>query len=155
MRKAITHPLQNNQGAEVTPARGADERCPCFLVRSLSRKISPLYDDCLAPCGLKGPQFSLLLHTGTRRGQAPLAISALAHALNTDRTMMTRNLRKQEQEQEQEQEGKGEARFRQALGLWRQAQAQVSQRCGAQQIAAWELLVDGMLVQMPCLKEQA
>ncbi|HBK00690.1 MAG TPA: MarR family transcriptional regulator, partial [Delftia acidovorans] len=35
--------------------------CTCFMVRSLSRKISQLYDDTLAPSGLRGTQFSLLV----------------------------------------------------------------------------------------------
>ena len=66
--------------------------CTCFMVRSLSRKISQLYDDTLAPSGLKGTQFSLLAQARVRRGQEPLSVSALAQRLNTDRTTMTRNL---------------------------------------------------------------
>ena len=77
------------------PVSGAP--CTCFMVRSLSRKISQLYDDTLAPSGLKGTQFSLLAQARVRRGQEPLSVSALAQRLNTDRTTMTRNLRTLEQ----------------------------------------------------------
>ena len=41
--------------------RAPRERCNCFLIRSLSRKISQLYDDILAPSGLRGTQYSLML----------------------------------------------------------------------------------------------
>lgn len=138
------------------------------MVRSLSRKISQLYDDALAPSGLKGTQFSLLLQARTRRGRAPLSVSALAAVLHTDRTTMTRNLRALEQaglitlQVGQDARSRcvqvtpeGEAAFRQALGLWRQAQAQVRALCGAEHIAALEQLVDAMLPRMAAVQEVA
>ncbi len=66
--------------------------CTCFMVRSLSRKISQLYDDTLAPSGLRGTQFSLLVQA-RNAPDGPPTVSALAEQLHTDRTTMTRNLR--------------------------------------------------------------
>jgi DNA-binding MarR family transcriptional regulator len=62
------------------------------MVRSLSRKISQLYDDTLAPSGLRGTQFSLLVQA-RNAPEGPPTVSALAEQLHTDRTTMTRNLR--------------------------------------------------------------
>ena len=125
---ATTCPTQPDSGAP----------CTCFMVRSLSRKISQLYDDTLAPSGLKGTQFSLLAQARVRRGQEPLSVSALAQRLNTDRTTMTRNLRTLEQAglialvPGKDARSRcvvltadGDARYRQALGLWKHAQAEV------------------------------
>lgn len=145
-----------------------DVRCTCFMVRSLSRKISQLYDDTLAPSGLKGTQFSLLSQARTRRGQAPLTVTALAAVLNTDRTTMTRNLRTLEQAGLVALQAgadarsrcvvvtaQGEAAFRQALGLWKQAQVQVRQMCGTDQIAALEQLVHQLLPRLATVAEAA
>jgi len=136
------------------------------MVRSLSRKISQLYDDALAPSGLKGTQFSLLSQARVRRGQAPLTVTALAAVLNTDRTTMTRNLRTLEQSGLIALQpgadarsrcvvltAEGEAAFRQALGLWKQAQAQVRALCGSDQIAALEQLVTQLLPRMADVQE--
>jgi DNA-binding MarR family transcriptional regulator len=75
-----------------SPSRAADPVCTCFMVRSLSRKISQLYDDTLAPSGLRGTQFSLLVQA-RNAPEGPPTVSALAEQLHTDRTTMTRNLR--------------------------------------------------------------
>ncbi|WP_313234992.1 MarR family winged helix-turn-helix transcriptional regulator [Delftia acidovorans] len=131
--------------------------CTCFMVRSLSRKISQLYDDTLAPSGLRGTQFSLLVQA-RNAPDGPPTVSALAEQLHTDRTTMTRNLRTLQQA------GfidlvpgadarsrcvvvtpEGSARIREAAALWRQAQQRVRELCGGEQIGALESLVLGML----------
>ena len=137
--------------------RAADPVCTCFMVRSLSRKISQLYDDTLAPSGLRGTQFSLLVQA-RRAPQGPPTVSALAEQLHTDRTTMTRNLRTLQQA------GyidlvpgadarsrcvlvtpEGVAKVREAAALWRQAQQRVRELCGAERIGALESLVLGLL----------
>lgn len=153
--------ITSTAAAPRTPAA----RCTCFMVRSLSRKISQLYDEALAPSGLKGTQFSLLLQA---RGKVSLSVSALAAALHTDRTTMTRNLRTLEQAGFITLQAgadarsrcvvvtaEGEAAFRQGLKLWKQAQAQVRALCGVDQIAALEQLVDHMLQRMAHVQEAA
>ena len=160
---SIARPARNRQRL-----RSTDVRCTCFMVRSLSRKISQLYDDVLAPSGLKGTQFSVLLQARTRRGHAPLTVSALAAVLHTDRTTMTRNLRTLEQaglitlQAGTDARSRcvvvteaGEAAFRQALDLWKQAQAQIRTLCGAEQIMALEQLVDHLLPRMVAVQEAA
>ena len=166
MPSSPSHALRPHECADAP--RSTDVRCTCFMVRSLSRKISQLYDDALAPSGLKGTQFSLLVQARTRRGQAPLTVTALAAALHTDRTTLTRNLRTLEQaglialQPGADARSRcvvvtpaGEAAFRQALQLWKQAQAQVRALCGADHIQALEQLVDHMLPRMADVKEAA
>ena len=64
--------------------------CNCFAVRSAARHVTQLYDQFLAPSGLRGNQFSILarLH---RLG--PMTINALAEAMVTDRTTLARNIK--------------------------------------------------------------
>jgi DNA-binding MarR family transcriptional regulator len=65
----------------------ASEDCNCFAVRSAARHITHLYDQHLAPVGLRATQFSVLTKL-KRRG--PLTINALADAMVMDRTTLGR-----------------------------------------------------------------
>src|SRR3989442_15123511 len=65
--------------------------CTCFRLRSLTRRVTQLYDQALAPSGLTVTQYSLLAHA-LRQGAAP-TLSALAPQLFTDRTTLTRHLK--------------------------------------------------------------
>lgn len=137
---------------------GVDQLCTCFMVRSLSRKISQLYDEALAPSGLRGTQFSLLAQLRGAACSEPLTVSALAERMNTDRTTMTRNIRALERAGLiQSQPGRdarsrcllltpaGDAAFRAAFSLWREAQAQVRSLCGAEPVQELERVVRQML----------
>ncbi len=62
--------------------------CNCFAVRSAARHVTQLYDQFLAPLGLRGNQFSILAKLD-RLG--PMTINALAEAMITDRTTLARN----------------------------------------------------------------
>ncbi|WP_051303305.1 MarR family winged helix-turn-helix transcriptional regulator [Comamonas composti] len=142
------------------PANRSQPVCTCFMVRSLSRKISQLYDDTLAPSGLRGTQFSLLMQVRhARPGEA--TVSALAQLLHTDRTTLTRNLRTLEQagciELVPGRDARsrcvlitpaGIARLREARSLWQLAQQRVRELCGQQQIGELESLVLAMLPQL-------
>lgn len=70
-------------------SRRTKHACACSRLRRASRALTQLYDDALAPTGLRVTQFALL-STLERRG--PLRISALAAALLLDRTALSRNL---------------------------------------------------------------
>lgn len=59
------------------------------MVRRTARQITHLYDDSLAPTGLRITQYSLLVNI-ERRGT--VAMTALAEALAMDRSTLTRNL---------------------------------------------------------------
>jgi DNA-binding MarR family transcriptional regulator len=64
--------------------------CNCFAVRSAARHVTQLYDQFLAPSGLRANQFSILAKLD-RLG--PMTINALAEAMVTDRTTLARNLK--------------------------------------------------------------
>jgi len=63
--------------------------CTCGRLRRAARALTQLYDDAMAPSGLRVTQFSLL-RTLARRG--PVGISALAEETLLDRTALSRNL---------------------------------------------------------------
>src|SRR2546426_11600613 len=65
--------------------------CTCFRLRSLTRRVTQLYDQALAPSGLTVTQYSVLAHA-LRQGAAP-TLSELAQLLYTHRTTLTRNLK--------------------------------------------------------------
>ena len=138
--------------------RAPRERCNCFLIRSLSRKISQLYDDILAPSGLRGTQYSLMLTARKGIEGAPASVSALAGRLNTDRTTLTRNLRiLQDAGHIELVAGRdarskcvqitpaGEAALQEAQALWRKAQREVRSRCGDDTVDQFQQLAMAML----------
>jgi len=70
-------------------AAAAKAACACGRLRRATRAITQLYDDALAPSGLRLTQFSLL-RTLAREG--PTRISVLASYQLLDRTALSRNL---------------------------------------------------------------
>jgi DNA-binding MarR family transcriptional regulator len=63
--------------------------CNCLALRQATRHVTQLYDHFLAPCGLRGTQYSILSrlhHNG------PMTINALAAELVMDRTTLGRNI---------------------------------------------------------------
>jgi DNA-binding MarR family transcriptional regulator len=65
------------------------EECNCFAVRAAARHVTQVYDQFLAPVGLRTTQFSILSKL-ERLG--PLTINALARASVMDRTTLGRNI---------------------------------------------------------------
>jgi DNA-binding MarR family transcriptional regulator len=65
--------------------------CSCFAVRRAARAITQQYDRCLKPTGLKATQFTVLVVLALG-GRMPL--SQAAEQLGTERTTLTRNLRR-------------------------------------------------------------
>ena len=63
--------------------------CNCFAVRSAARHVTQLYDQYLAPVGLRTTQFSILARL-KRRGK--LTINALAGEMAMDRSTLGRNI---------------------------------------------------------------
>ncbi len=63
--------------------------CACFNVRSAARAITVLYDDAVAPCGLRIHQFAILASV---RASGSLSMQALAGELGLDPSTMTRTL---------------------------------------------------------------
>ncbi len=64
--------------------------CTCFNLRKATRAVTQAYDQALKPSGLRATQFSLL---GAVEKHGPVGMTALARALVTDRTTLTRNLK--------------------------------------------------------------
>lgn len=132
--------------------------CTAFRIRSLARQVSQLYDETLAPSGLRGTQFSLLAHARRPRSGLPPTVTELAAAMFTDRTTLTRNLKpllsaglvRLEPGQDARSKGvvvteEGEQAFRQARELWKRAQLRVRQVAGAAEVGELERLIETML----------
>ena len=73
----------------MSPAQPFGSPCACSRLRRAARAITQLYDDALAPTGLRVTQLSLL-RTLQRRG--PMRIGELATVNLLDRTALSRNL---------------------------------------------------------------
>jgi DNA-binding MarR family transcriptional regulator len=109
--------------------------CNATAMRKASRRIAQLYDDALAPSGLRSSQFAILaeLH---ELGDKPPTLAQLAAALVIDRSALGHNLRPLERDglvvlKEGVEDRRrrhimlteqGRARLQQALGLWEAAQ---------------------------------
>jgi DNA-binding MarR family transcriptional regulator len=65
------------------------EDCNCFVVRSAARHVTQLYDQFLAPVGLRVTQFSILAKL---KRLGPMTINALARQMVMDRTTLGRNV---------------------------------------------------------------
>jgi DNA-binding MarR family transcriptional regulator len=120
--------------------------CSCATVRRTGRVLTQLYDEILAPSGLRVTQFSLLA-TLARTG--PVTLGELANGIVMDRTTLTRNLAPIERAGWVQTAAGADRRTRQvalteagratllaALPLWRAAQERVDQRFGRERAAA-------------------
>lgn len=126
--------------------------CVCGRLRRAARALTQLYDDTMAPAGLRITQFSLL-RTLSRNG--PQRISELAALALLDRTALSRNLEPLEAEglvriaagrdartREVSLTRAGEAALGKAMPYWRRAQARVAQQLGQPNIDALVGLLD-------------
>ncbi len=116
--------------------------CNCLALRQAARHVTQLYDQFLAPSGLRATQYSILARL-QRKG--PMTINALAAELVMDRTTLGRNILPLERDgliavgpgksdrrsKELRLTGAGDARFRAALKGWQEAQAQFEAAFGA------------------------
>jgi DNA-binding MarR family transcriptional regulator len=118
--------------------------CACGRLRRATRALTQLYDDLLAPTGLRITQFSLL-RTLARLG--PMRITALADAALIDRTAVSRNLDplvargllqiapgRDAREREVTLTRAGAAAIQAAEPYWKRAQVSVSKRLGREQL---------------------
>lgn len=150
--------LPDVEQQHAAPAQQAISPCTCFKIRSLARQVSQLYDDMLAPSGLRGTQYSLIAHARRPRGGNAPTVSELAAAIFTDRTTLTRNLKPLiaagliRLESGADARSKavvvseaGERAYRIARERWKLAQARVREIAGSQAIGSLEGLIDTML----------
>jgi DNA-binding MarR family transcriptional regulator len=122
------------------------DRCLCKRTRAAARAITRLYDEELRATGLRPSQVELLV---TVAAKSELSISALADALDLDRTTLTRNLRPLEKRGlvALSPEGRhrtrlvtltptGEAALAGAVAHWRRAQEKMERRLGEAGVAS-------------------
>jgi len=125
--------------------------CACGRLRRATRALTQLYDDALAPAGLRVNQFSVL-RALQRCG--PMRISALAARELVDRTALSRNLDpliqrglveavrgRDARTREVAITPAGEHELRRAEPHWQRVQEDVARRVGADRLA---LLVDAL-----------
>jgi DNA-binding MarR family transcriptional regulator len=127
-------------------APGPSPACACGRLRGATRALTQLYDDLMAPAGLRVTQFSLL-RTLAREG--PMRINELAAAQLLDRTALSRNLdplvdlghveivRGQDaRSRDVAITRKGTAALRSAEPHWTRAQQEVARRVGVDKLDA-------------------
>ena len=130
--------------------------CTCFKLRSLTRRVTQLYDQALAPSGLTVTQYSLLAHA-LRHDAAP-TVSELAQQLFTDRTTLTRNLKPladaglvkvadgaDARSKAVTVTAKGRRAFHAARPLWKEAQARMRAQAGDARLGALHGLIEELL----------
>jgi len=118
--------------------------CACGRLRRAARALTQLYDDLMAPSGLRVTQYSLLRTLG-RRG--PVRISALAEDALLDRTALSRNLDplvarkfvaiapgRDARTREVTLTPAGQSALEAAGPYWKRAQAEVARRLGAERL---------------------
>ena len=135
-----------------TVTRPGPEDCNCFAVRSAARHVTQLYDQLLAPVGLRITQFSILAKL-RRRG--PLTINALAEDMVMDRTTLGRNIQPLERDgliriepapsdrraKELRLTKAGEKRLQAGLEAWAKAQARFEASFGTKRAAELRMLL--------------
>lgn len=127
--------------------------CLCQASRGAARSLSGIFDRHLRPHGLRITQFTILANL-ILRGATP--VTALAEALATDRTTLTRNLALLERDgwvqiRNDEEDArthlvsittKGRDVANRALPAWRQAQSAVATAIGSADVAALRRLTN-------------
>ena len=127
--------------------------CNLAALRRAMRRVNILYDEALAPCGLRITQFSLL--SNIERMASP-AVSQLAEELVMDRSALAHTLKPLERDglvavaaDPNDRRVKrisltdaGRARKAQGAALWRAAQDRFEAALGAKQAKAMRALMD-------------
>jgi DNA-binding MarR family transcriptional regulator len=135
----------SSQPLSATPREhAAPAACACGRLRRATRALTQLYDDVMAPAGLRVTQFSLL-RTLARNG--PVSISRLAAQQLLDRTALSRNLDplvalghveivqgRDARTREVAITRRGRAALRAAEPYWRRAQQDVATRVGVDKL---------------------
>jgi DNA-binding MarR family transcriptional regulator len=129
---------------------GIGPSCVAYRMRMLSRVISGIYDELLAPLQLKGSQLNVLA-TLARRG--PAAPTDLCAVLKMDKSTLSRNLERMgkrgwlavrpgedNRTHKVELTAKGTKLLQDAYPLWRKAQAEAARRLGEQGLTALNTL---------------
>jgi DNA-binding MarR family transcriptional regulator len=125
------------------------DRCNNTALKKASRKLSQLYNDILAPTGLKSTQLSILFEIN-RFQETPPTMKDLAAALVMDRSTLGQNLRPLERDgfvalEEHETDGRskyvvltraGKKKVTEGAVLWKKAQERFEKTFGAEEAEA-------------------
>jgi DNA-binding MarR family transcriptional regulator len=127
-----------------------DDRCLCTGLRQAALAATQIYDEALAPSGLKITMFRLLRRI-SEAGQP--TISELACIVDLDRSTLGRNLKvlerlglvqlaggQDERSKVVSLTAKGRTKFEKALPLWAQAQRSMQSRLGDEKAAVYRIL---------------
>lgn len=130
----------------VSPLPSGPAACACGRLRRASRALTQLYDDEMAPAGLRLTQYSLL---STLAREGPTRITALAARTLLDRTALSRNLDalvarglveiahgRDARTRVAALTAAGAAALKAAEPHWRRAQARVAKRLGPRKLDA-------------------
>ena len=121
-------------------------RCNVTALRKATRHVSRLYDEMLAPCGLRATQRAILIYIA--RGGTP-SMGELSAALVLDRTALNHNLKPLERDglvavtvDDSDRRSKrvqltkrGEARLAESAPAWRRAQERFEAAFGTRRAA--------------------
>jgi DNA-binding MarR family transcriptional regulator len=115
--------------------------CVCTTLRMTTRSIARLYDEALAPAGLRTTEYSILARL---RIDGPAPVGRLAHRLLMDRTTLAREVRplidaglveaaagSDRRQRVLSITSAGASRLRRARPLWEAAQEQIHERFGS------------------------
>jgi DNA-binding MarR family transcriptional regulator len=69
------------------------DSCTCGSLRKASRRVSQLYDQALAPVGIKITQYAILSEVDRGRPEGPVTMRELATAMIMDRSTLGHNLK--------------------------------------------------------------
>ena len=126
-------------------------KCFCASTRHAARLLTRHYEEQLRPADVTPAQFELL---GMLSSRSNLSQSEIAQTLSLDQTTLSRNLKilierewvtRSASLQDSRRvvymiSEKGKAVFRQALPLWRRAQAGIEHTLGSEREAVWSTL---------------
>ena len=145
-------PRRSGRATDSMPAAAAvpaSPACACGRLRRAARALTQLYDDAMAPAGLRVTQYSLL---NTLSAHGPMRISDLAKRQLLDRTALSRNLDplvergfvavapgRDARTRDVLITAKGSAALRRAGPYWTRAQASVAARIGRDKL---DVLID-------------
>ena len=130
--------------------------CNCFALRSAARHVTQLYDQFLAPSGLRTTQFSILAKL---RRLGPMTINEMARNMVTDRTTLGRNIQPLQRDGWIKVEAaasdrrakklhltkSGEQRLQTALKAWSQAQTKFETTFGPKRAAELRAVLRGVV----------
>lgn len=125
--------------------------CTCFNFRKAARVVTQLFDESFREVGIRGTQFSLLVHAMIH---GPITVTRLSEMLVMDRTTLARNLNPLQKKGLIEVYSGKDRRTRfvnitpegneiltRALPLWRQAQKKVLNVLGN---TNWKSMISGI-----------